>query len=384
MSYTHPLLPSITVYKRGEAGTEAPFITFSTTDPDGWRLDGNYGNTFHVDSDTPNGWAFSLSGENVTFTIPANAQFLNSRTGGGAGQLYYGLDENHTSPVDAQYVLTFIQGGVHRRYEFSVRNVRPVAAFEVEVDGDLVTVDATASSDEDGSIVAYHWDWDGNGTEDQTTSSATPTHTYTAEGDYEIRLQVQDDGTGRSLFVTQNVRIEFGIVGQYVDAGGAVYTAVTEGTDILVYRFKGGTSSRETLTSISNARNPSIFKIDGIFYLAYSERSTGNAVILRSRDGAFNFSMPATIWDSSYKNATVSPLIYGGAISVATKDGEVWFRRSLDITSWSDAPVQIEALADAKVAHVYQRFVSGSSELLATDGLKLVSSRDGGKTWEAI
>jgi ELWxxDGT repeat protein len=51
-----------------------------------------------------------------------------------------------------------------------------------------VTLDGSASSDEDGDALTYQWDF-GDGT---TGTGATPTHTYSAFGNYLVRLLVND------------------------------------------------------------------------------------------------------------------------------------------------------------------------------------------------
>ena len=58
-----------------------------------------------------------------------------------------------------------------------------------------MTLDGSASTDSDGTIVGYRWDFDGDGTIDAQTTSATVSHTYAA-GDWHVGLTVvDDDGT---------------------------------------------------------------------------------------------------------------------------------------------------------------------------------------------
>lgn len=68
-------------------------------------------------------------------------------------------------------------------------NVAPTAAFDVTASDLSVSVDATGSTDTDGSIATYEWDF-GDGT---TGSGVTASHTYGAAGSYEVRLTVTDD-----------------------------------------------------------------------------------------------------------------------------------------------------------------------------------------------
>ncbi len=67
-------------------------------------------------------------------------------------------------------------------------NLPPAAAFTASCTGLTCSFDATASSDPDGSIVAYTWDF-GDGT---SGSGMTTSHTYAA-GTYTAELTVKDD-----------------------------------------------------------------------------------------------------------------------------------------------------------------------------------------------
>lgn len=72
--------------------------------------------------------------------------------------------------------------------DFTV-NEPPVASFTVTVDGLNVTVNATGSSDPDGTVEAYAWDW-GDGASAQ---GPVATHRYGESGNYTVRLTVTDD-----------------------------------------------------------------------------------------------------------------------------------------------------------------------------------------------
>ena len=58
--------------------------------------------------------------------------------------------------------------------------------------GEAVTLDASASSDPDGSIAEYRWDVDGDGSVDATTSGATRDHTYGSTGEKTPSVTVAD------------------------------------------------------------------------------------------------------------------------------------------------------------------------------------------------
>jgi len=91
---------------------------------------------------------------------------------------------------------------------FTVKSV-PVASFTFSPAtpkvNEVVTFDASASSDSDGSIVSYKWDFgDGNVT---TVSGATITHAYAASQSYTVTLTVTDND-GFTDVQTANVPVE--------------------------------------------------------------------------------------------------------------------------------------------------------------------------------
>jgi PKD repeat protein len=71
-------------------------------------------------------------------------------------------------------------------------NVPPTAAFTVSCGGLSCTVDASGSTDSDGSITSYAWTF-GDGT---TGTGASVTHAYGAAGTYSIGLTVTDNRGG--------------------------------------------------------------------------------------------------------------------------------------------------------------------------------------------
>ena len=71
-------------------------------------------------------------------------------------------------------------------------NDAPVAAYSTQIVGRDVTVDATGSSDPDGSIVQYQWNF-GDGSPVVTTASPTVTRTYSTMNTFTVTLTVTDD-----------------------------------------------------------------------------------------------------------------------------------------------------------------------------------------------
>ena len=58
---------------------------------------------------------------------------------------------------------------------------------------EAVTLDGSASTDPDGTIVAYDWDLDGNGTFEHVGTSHVTTTSFPAAGEHVVGLRVTDD-----------------------------------------------------------------------------------------------------------------------------------------------------------------------------------------------
>ncbi|GIG38661.1 PKD domain-containing protein [Cellulomonas phragmiteti] len=88
-------------------------------------------------------------------------------------------------------------------------NQAPVAAFTATAGGPSVAVDASGSSDPDGTITSYGWDFGDGG----TASGATASHVYTQSGTYTVTLTVTDDDgatgtTSQQVTVTVDEPVE--------------------------------------------------------------------------------------------------------------------------------------------------------------------------------
>ena len=93
----------------------------------------------------------------------------------------------------------------------TVANALPTASFTVSPNpatvGQVVTFDASASNDADGSITKYEWDLDGNGSyETDTGTTKTTTKTYSASTTIDVKVRVTDD---RSATATQTKTLTF-------------------------------------------------------------------------------------------------------------------------------------------------------------------------------
>jgi PKD repeat protein len=159
---------------RGEVANVAPTASFTAT-------------TSQLDA------AFSASGSSdPDGTIESyDWNFGDGSTGTGA-------TPTHTYATGGNYTVTLTvtdDDGDTGQVSHSVTavapppNVPPTATFTSGVLGRELAVNASGSSDPDGSITSYAWSF-GDGT---TGTGATATHTYATPGQYTVELTVTDD-----------------------------------------------------------------------------------------------------------------------------------------------------------------------------------------------
>ncbi len=92
----------------------------------------------------------------------------------------------------------------------TVTNRAPTASFTVSPSsvptGTITTLNASASSDPDGTIAKYEWDFDNNGTYDATTTTASTTTSYATAGGRTIGLRITDN-SGATATTTRTVTV---------------------------------------------------------------------------------------------------------------------------------------------------------------------------------
>jgi uncharacterized delta-60 repeat protein len=133
----------------------------------------------HVPTSNATNIAIGDAGDDEAYAVALDAgghPLLAGRTTDGAGHTgFLARAGGTTTPPSPAFTTTY----AHPRPD---RPVRP---------GQVVTFDASASSDADGTITAYAWDLDGNGQTDHTGPVVTTT--YPAPGARGVLLRVTDD-----------------------------------------------------------------------------------------------------------------------------------------------------------------------------------------------
>ena len=121
-----------------------------------------------------------------------------------------GVSPSHTYAADGTYTVTLTvtdNAGASASISHQVAvstpvNQPPTAAFTPTCSGRSCSVNASASSDPDGTITGYAWTFGDTG----TGTGPTTSHTYAADGTYTITLTVTDNG-GATSSVSQQVSV---------------------------------------------------------------------------------------------------------------------------------------------------------------------------------
>ena len=148
---------------------------------------------------------FDLAADDLTVTLDGSASsdadgtLRTLRWDLGDGAVATGVGIRHTYAAPGSYPVTLTvtddRGGVDtvvRAVAAVAPNVPPTARLATAVDDLAVTLDASGSTDPDGTVTAVRWDH-GDGT---TSTGTTTRHTYAAPGDYIVRVTVTDDRGG--------------------------------------------------------------------------------------------------------------------------------------------------------------------------------------------
>ena len=217
-----------------------------------------------------------------------------------------------------------------------VGNSSPVAALTATPDtGDYpltVTLDASASSDPDGSIVNYEWDFDGDGVYDGYGSVSSAGHTYTYIGVFTAKVRVTDD-QGAQDTATATVVVNYVFTPVAVDTAGDVgwYTslAVVDGNPAISYcdwtngdlkYVRAGDASGstwDTPVAVDTAGQVGLYTslavVDGNPAISYFDYSNDDLKYVRATDSS------GSAWDTPVKIDTGGWV--GQCTSLAVVDG---------------------------------------------------------------
>ncbi|RUR03380.1 PKD domain-containing protein [Labedella endophytica] len=132
-------------------------------------------------------YAYRYQGKNAHWIV--GAQALGNRAGKPSSNFFAGQIDNV-----GIYQRALDPATIERHYDARIApaNALPTAAFTSTTNALAASVDASGSTDADGSIASYAWDF-GDGA---SGTGATASHTYAAAGAYTVTVTVTDDRGG--------------------------------------------------------------------------------------------------------------------------------------------------------------------------------------------
>ncbi|HEY8718478.1 PKD domain-containing protein [Pengzhenrongella sp.] len=172
-----------------------------------------------------------------------------------------GVSATHTYAAAGTYPVTLTvtdnRGGTAattRQVVVTPPNQPPVASFTATPTGLTLALDATASTDSDGTIASYEWTYGDGGTDTGVTAS----HVYPAGGTYTVTLTVTDN-SGAATTTSQQVLVNSPPTASFTATGGELTASVdaaastdADGT-IASYDWDFGDTTTGTGVSTSHA-----------------------------------------------------------------------------------------------------------------------------------
>ncbi|MCB1221406.1 MAG: PKD domain-containing protein [Planctomycetales bacterium] len=271
-----------------------------------------------------------------------------------------------------------------------VGNLPPVAALAAGPDpgfaGFKVTLDASGSSDPDGSIVSYEWDFNSDGIHDSFSEAATATHTYDSTGEFHPVVRVTDN-TGAQDTVPATVTIVESL-SQAVDSDGDVgifsSMAVVDGYPAISYHDYGSLDLKyvratniqgtawSTPIPVDTAGNvgtwTSLTVVDGNPAISYYHVNDSDLRYVRASDPQGSaWGTPVALDTAINSGFTNSLAVVDGQPAISYYDGtngDLRYIRALDPqgSSW-DSPLTLDSTG----------FVGKFSSLGIVDGFPAVS-----------
>jgi hypothetical protein len=84
----------------------------------------------------------------------------------------------------------------------SIENILPLAGFTWTplnlTLNQIVTFDASASNDPDGSLTLYEWDWNNDGVYEESNTTPTAAYSWTQGGNYSVTVRITDNDNATS------------------------------------------------------------------------------------------------------------------------------------------------------------------------------------------
>lgn len=109
------------------------------------------------------------------------------------------------------------------------------------------------------------------------------------EGDFLVRIRAMDSfgAVSNWAYVTVVAQETNSRFGSFVDNTNVLYSAVNDGDNVVFSRFKNGMDSREIISTIEGARNPSLDydRRTNHYTITYEDRETKEQYIAHSTDG---------------------------------------------------------------------------------------------------
>ena len=199
--------------------------------------------------------------------------------------------------------------------------------------GVAVALDATGSSDSDGSIVSYEWDCTSDGTYDVTSTSVTgDTCTYADDGTYTVTLRVTDDdgstATDTATVDVPNVLPTAEANGPYTGTKGfavsidAIGSADSDGT-ISTYEWDCDNDGVFELSSSSPTGESCTFAAVGTYTITLQVTDDDGGQATDTADAAIGNDPPTADAGGPYTGNEGSPIVLDGSASSDVGGGSV-------------------------------------------------------------
>ena len=216
----------------------------------------------------------------------------------GGGATASGATPSYTFAAAGSYPVTLTvtdnRGGtnsVTKTVSVLAANKLPTAAFTSSVAGLTTTVNATGSTDPDGTIASYAWTFG----DSSTGTGVAASHAYAAPGTYPIALTVTDD-RGGSATVTKSVTV--------VDPG-------TVATDAFVRTIANAWGTSDFGGAWTLQGSPALFSVNGsVAGIKMSAPSAGpsaylNTVSATNLNGSVDVALDKAPTGSGVNNAVI-------------------------------------------------------------------------------